>query len=115
MTNRLMQLPGVVTSLCVMTGVPPQLSFATTAASLTAGTALAQLTVTSAGMLVIPGAVMSFTVIVWVLVLKVPQACVAASVRAMTNRVMQLPGVVTSLCVMTGVPPQLSVATTAAS
>jgi hypothetical protein len=40
-----------------MVTVPPQLSVATTAASLNAGTAEAQLTVVLAGMLVITGAV----------------------------------------------------------
>ena len=55
----------------------PQVSVDTTALSLGAGTALAHWTVTSAGMLVIAGAVLSLTVIVWVRLLLLPQASVA--------------------------------------
>src|SRR5205823_357695 len=72
MTKRLRQLPAVVTSLCVMTGVPPQSSVATTAPSSAAGTALAQETVVLAGMLVIAGAVVSATATVLSQVLEQP-------------------------------------------
>src|SRR5258708_37618524 len=61
MTKLLAHVPGVVWSLCVMTTVPPQPSVATTAPSFGAGTALAHLTVTLAGMLVMTGAVVSVT------------------------------------------------------
>ncbi len=64
MLYRLAQEPAVTTSACVMVTVPPQLSVATTAASFATGTAEAQLTVVLAGMLVIAGGVISFTVIV---------------------------------------------------
>ncbi len=56
---------------------PPQLSVATTAALLAAGTAEAQLTVTFAGMLVITGAVWSLTVIVCICEDVLPHASVA--------------------------------------
>ena len=55
--KRLAHVPGVTTSLDVTVIVPPQLSVATTAPVLAAGTADAQLTVVFAGMLVITGAV----------------------------------------------------------
>src|SRR3989454_5100045 len=105
----------MVWSLWVMTGVPLQLSVAMTAPSLGAGTALAHWTVTSAGMLVMTGAVLSLTVMVWVRLLLLPQASVAVYVRLTTNLLTQAPGMVWSLCVMAGVPPQLSVAMTAPS
>jgi hypothetical protein len=59
MLKRLAQEPAVITSADVMVTVPPQASVATTAPVFAAGTAEAQLTVTSAGMLVITGAVLS--------------------------------------------------------
>jgi len=62
--NLLAHDPAVTTSLLVTVIVPLQLSVAITAVLLAAGTALAQLTVTFAGMLVITGAVWSLTVIV---------------------------------------------------
>ena len=54
-----------------------QLSVATTAPWLAAGRALAHWTVTSAGMLVMTGAVLSLTVMVWVWLLLLPQTSVA--------------------------------------
>ncbi len=60
-----------------MVSVPPQLSVATTAASSNAGTAEAQLTVVLPGMLVITGAVISFTVMVCVCDDELPQTSVA--------------------------------------
>src|SRR5436189_1494808 len=114
MTNLLAQVPEMVWSLCEITGAPPQLSVASTEASLAAGTAPAHWTVTSAGMLVITGAVLSLTVMVWVWLLLLPQASVAVYARLMTNLLAQAPGVVWSVWVITGVPPQASVATTAA-
>src|SRR5512137_2462995 len=115
MTNLLAQLPGMVWSLWVMTVVPSQLSVATTAASLGAGTALAHWTVTSAGMPVMTGAVLSLTVMVWIWLLLLPQTSVAVKVRLMTNLLAQLPGMVWSLWVITTAPLQLSAATTPAS
>src|SRR3974390_1038731 len=76
-TNLLAQVPGVVRSLWETTGVPPQLSVATTAASLGTGTALVHWTVTSAGILVMTGAVLSLTVMVCTALLLLPQASVA--------------------------------------
>src|SRR5689334_353787 len=98
-----------------MTGLPPQASVATTLASLGAGTALGQLTVTSAGMLLITGAVSSSTVIVWTRLLLLPHASVAVYVRFRTNLLTHVPGIVWSLCEIIGTPPQVSVAITAAS
>ena len=57
MLKRLTQLPGVITSADVTVNVPPQLSVATTAPVLGAGTAEAQLTVIFGGMLVMTGGV----------------------------------------------------------
>src|SRR5436309_1996590 len=113
MTNLLAQVPGVVWSLWVMTGAPPQLSVATTAVSSAAGTTPAHWTVTSAGMLVMTGALVSLTVMVWMRLLLLPQASVAVYVRLMTKLFTQLPVMVWSMWAMTGDPPQLSVATTA--
>src|ERR1043165_2123419 len=76
-TNLFAQVPAVVWSLELITGVPPQLSVAITAAVLAAGTALAHWTVTSAGMLVITGGLVSLTVMVWTWLLLLPQASVA--------------------------------------
>ena len=75
--KRLAHVPGVTTSLDVTVIVPPQLSVATTAPVLAAGTAEAQLTVVFAGMLVITGAVLSSTVIVCVCDELLPHASVA--------------------------------------
>ena len=74
------QLPAVITSLCVMVTVPLQLSDATTAASLADGTADEQLTVTLAGMLLMIGAVISYTVMVCDEVLLLPHISVAVHV-----------------------------------
>jgi hypothetical protein len=57
MVKRLIQLPGVVTSAKVTVNVPAQLSVATTAAVLPAGTSAAHETVTFAGIEVITGAI----------------------------------------------------------
>jgi hypothetical protein len=57
MLNRFTQLPAVITSDEVTVNVPLQLSVATTAVVLGAGTADAQLTVTLVGMLVITGGI----------------------------------------------------------
>src|SRR5437867_544666 len=59
--NLLAQAPGMVWSLWVMASVPLQLSVATTAPWLAAGTALAHGTVTSAGMLASVGGAVSVT------------------------------------------------------
>src|SRR5439155_1409475 len=78
-TNLLMQAPALVRSLWVMTGMPPQLSVATTALWSAGGTALAQETVTSVGMLLITGALVSLTEMVCVRLLQLPQLSVAAT------------------------------------
>ncbi len=77
MLKRLAQLPSVLTSLLVTVTVPPQLSVATTAVVLAAGTSPAQLTVVFAGMLVILGSVLSSTVMVCVCVEALPHSSVA--------------------------------------
>ncbi len=66
MVNLLAHEPSVLTSLLVTVTVPPQLSVAATDAVLAAGKSPAQLTVVLAGMLVIAGGVISFTVMVCV-------------------------------------------------
>ena len=66
-----------------MVTVPLQLSVAVTAASLAAGTADEQLTVTLAGMLLMIGAVLSYTVIVCVIEDALPHTSVAIYVLAM--------------------------------
>src|ERR1044072_9156200 len=115
MLKWLSHIPAVRTSLCVIVTGPIQLSVATTALSLAAGASDAQLTVTSAGMLLITGAILSFTVMVCVLDELLPHASVAVYVRAMLKRLSQLPAVLTSLWVIVTGPAQLSVATTALS
>ena len=70
-------MPGVTISADVTVTIPPQLSVDTTAPLFAAGTSLTQLTVVFAGMLVITGAVISFTVIVCVDVEKLPHTSVA--------------------------------------
>ena len=67
----------MTTSLCVMLTAPSQSSVAVTVESSAAGTAVAHCTVTSAGLLVMIGAVVSLTVIVWVRLAALPQASVA--------------------------------------
>src|SRR5436190_8305523 len=115
MTKLLAQVPVMVWSLWVITGAPPQLSVALTAPSLPAGTALAHWTVTSLGIAVMTGAVVSFTVMVCVWLLALPQGSVAVYVRLITKLLAQEPAIVWSLCVMVTLPLQSSVATTAAS
>ena len=95
-----------------MVTVPLQLSVAVTAASLAAGTADEQLTVTLAGMLLMIGAVISFTVMVCDVVLLLPQASVAVHVLVIIKRLAQLPGAVTSFTVTVTAPEQLSAALT---
>ena len=77
MEYRLAQLPGVITSACVMVIVPVQLSVAMTEASSKAGTDEEQLTVTLEGTEVMTGAVWSLTVIVWVDVVELPHTSVS--------------------------------------
>src|SRR5690242_6584711 len=77
MTNLLTQAPAEVWSLWLITGAPPQLSVATTAASSAARIAPTHCTVTSAGTLVITGRVSSLTVMVWIWLLLLPQESVA--------------------------------------
>ena len=102
----------MVTSAEVTVRVPVQLSSAITAAVLATGTAEAQLTVTSAGINVITGAVWSSTVINWVELLELPHTSVAVQIRVTVNLFAQLPEVVTSLTVTVTKPAQLSVAVT---
>ena len=74
------QIPDVVTSLTwLMRTVPGQLSVATMAVRLMDGTSDVQVTVTSndPDRVVITGAILSFTVIVCIKLLKLPQASVA--------------------------------------
>src|SRR6266852_5643822 len=69
-------------------------------------------TVALAGKLTKVGAVVSLTVMVWAQFAMLPAASVAVQVRVMvlTTLFTQLPRTSASLCVMAGVPPQLSVA-----
>src|SRR5207248_3007764 len=67
------------------------------------------------GMLLIIGAVMSFTVIVCVWLELLPQTSVTVYVRATLKRFAQLPAVTTSAWVTARAPAQLSVAATAPS
>src|SRR5438876_1933628 len=79
-----------------------------------AGTALAQATVTAAGQL-IAGGRLSLTVIVCVQVWLLPQASVARQVRVRVNWLTQLLALMLSPTkLITGVPPQLSLAVTLA-
>src|SRR5438874_11407081 len=93
-----------------------QLSVASTAASLAAGTWAAHWTVLSGAHWVITGGVASLTVIVWVRSeeRRVGKEC--GYRRVTVNLPGQLPGVSTAgPCATVTVPPQLSVASTAAS
>src|SRR5438874_13481375 len=93
-----------------------QLSVASTAASLAAGTWAAHWTVLSGAHWVITGAVVSLTVIVCVQVALLPLPTRRSSDLVTVNLPGQLPGVSTSgPCATVTVPPQLSVASTAAS
>ena len=77
MTNRFAQLLELIESPTKVTlTAPPQPSLAVTLPVSGAGTALAQLTVTAAGQVIL-GAVVSLTVIVWVQVVLLPHASVA--------------------------------------
>ncbi len=67
-----------------------------------------------AGVPVITGATLSFTVIVCDEVDAFPHTSVAVHVLAMVYLLAQVPGVVTSFTVMVTAPAQLSVAVTAA-
>src|SRR3989442_4696125 len=98
----------------LITGAPPQLSLAVTLAVSGAGTALAQATVTAAGQL-IAGAVVSLTVIVCVQAWLLPHASVAREVRVRVNWLTQLLALMLSPTkLITGAPPQLSLAVTLA-
>jgi hypothetical protein len=103
------QVPGVSTSVKVMTGAGSQLSVAV-ALPLAAGvTGSWQLIVTSAGQ-VMTGGVLSCIVIVWIQVEAFPQLSVAFQVRVTTWLPGQLPKTSVSLKVITGAGSQLSVA-----
>ena len=112
MEYRFAQLPGEMTSACVMVIVPVQLSVAMTEASSKDGTADEQLTVVLEGTEVLTGAVWSSTVIVWVEVLELPHTSVAVQVRVTVKRFAQLPAVITSATPTVTTPAQLSVADT---
>src|SRR5438093_13542584 len=88
------QLPGVcLSSTCATVTAPPQLSVASTAASLAAGTWAAHWTVLSGAHWVITGAVVSLTVIVWVQVALLPQRSEEVRVGETVSLPGQLPGV----------------------
>src|SRR4029077_13279834 len=114
---RLAQVCPLITSAsCVIVTVPPQLSVAVTAVSSAATTRFAQLTVASAGNVVISGPVWSSTVIVWLWLVTFPHTSVAWYVRVIVYRLAQVCPLITSAsCVIVTVPPQLSVAVTAVS
>src|SRR5438876_11023394 len=96
--------------------MPPELSVASTAASLAAGTCAAHWTVPSGAHWVITGGVVSLTVIVWVQVELLRSEERRVGKGGTVNLPGQLPGEIASApCVTVTVPPQLSVATTAAS
>src|SRR5437870_9051920 len=98
----------------LITGVPPQLSLAVTLPGSGAGPALAQATVTAAGQL-IAGGRLSLTVIVCVQAWVLPPASVARWVRVSVNWLTQLLALMLSPTkLITGVPPQLSLAVTLA-
>ena len=61
------------------------------------------------------GAILSLTVMSWLLVALLPQTSVAFQVRVIVNLLTQVPGVMASLTVTETVPVQLSVATTLAA
>src|SRR6266487_2878888 len=101
------QLPGVVTSVKVQVGVPPQASVGVGVGkegvaghSMVEGPGSAEMT----------GAVLSPTLMVWLAVLELPHGSVAVQVRVTEYFCGQEPGVVTSAKVKVGVPPQASVA-----
>src|SRR5258707_9298164 len=110
-----MHLPAVVRSLCFMTGFPFFFNDTATTEIYALSLHDALPIFVSPGMLVITGTVSSSTVIVWVWLLWLPQASVAVDRKATRKNSMHPPAADTSFCVMTGVPPQLSVATTAPS
>ena len=92
-----------------MLATPLQSSVAVAVPVLAGSVEAVQSIVVLAGQLIV-GACVSVTVIVCVQVLELPQLSVAVQVRVMTWLPAQLPAAVTSLWVITGVPPQLSVA-----
>lgn len=94
--------------------MPPQLSAALTDAVFCAGIALAQMTVTGTGQLIV-GATLSNTVIICVQIAVLLHASAARNVRVTVNLFAQLTLLVTSLTkVNVTVPVQLSVALTPA-
>ena len=95
-----------MTSLTNVTTTPGQLSDAGTDAILGTGTALAQLTVTAAGQVIV-GACVSFTVTVKVQVAVLPTASVAVDVTVVVPTGKKLPEAGT-LAIVT--PGQLSLA-----
>src|SRR5450759_3821555 len=91
------QAPGVVTSSTNVTVTVPQVSLAVTVVMSGAGTALAHWTVTATGQVRV-GAVMSWTVMLWLTVPDgLPQASTAFQVLVCTEVPAQAPGAVTSL------------------
>lgn len=88
--------------------VPPQLSVAVTALSLGAGTWLAHDTAVLAGKVLMVGAVVSCTVMLWLTVaLVLPQASVACQLRVKVFEQLTLPEVL-SVELIVGWPPQVS-------
>src|SRR5437773_2363249 len=92
-----------------MVTVPPQLSVAV-ALPVSAGSLESPQAKTLSAGQVISGGVVSAKVMCCTQVVIFPQASVAFQVRSMPALPVQLAGVAASVCVMAGVPPQLSVA-----
>ena len=101
--------PATVTSLKVIVGEPVQLSEAV-AVPVTAGKELCVHWMVILAGHVITGGVLSSTNIVCRQVEALPQASVAVQVLLIVRSCVQTPAIVTSLKVMVGAPPQLSVA-----
>jgi hypothetical protein len=108
--NLLAQITEEFASATVTVTVPAQLSVAVTEPIEAAGTKAAQLTVRAAGVPVITGLILSFTVISCVLVDVFPQISVAVHVRVIVYLLAQITEEFTSETVVLTTPPQLSVA-----
>src|SRR5207247_8969340 len=92
-----------------MAGVPPQLSVAV-ALPVSAGSVESPQAKTLSAGQAITGGVLSAKLMCCTHVLILPHASLAFQVRSMPALPVQLAGVAASVCVMTGVPPPLSVA-----
>src|SRR6185436_5701425 len=90
------QLPGALTSLCVIEATPLQSSVAVAVPVLLGSVEAAQSIVVLAGQTMV-GACVSVTVIVCGQLVELPQLSVAVQVRVMTWLPAQLPGALTSL------------------